>query len=77
MGTAENLIALLNTVTHDAEPAVRAPRRHALDRTFEAIERHSPLPLSDDDGLVIVISAHGTHWHFGLLAAQTYPFDSP
>jgi hypothetical protein len=75
MGAAKGLVAFLNPVADDTEAAVRAPWRHAFDCTFEAIECHASLPLSDDDRLVIVISAHVTHWHLSLLSVQTRPFD--
>src|SRR6266481_6265762 len=50
---------------------MRAPRRHAFNCTFEAVECHASLTLSDNDGLVIVVAAHITLRHISHLSART------
>src|SRR5215510_14358899 len=42
---------------------MRAPGRHRLDCTFEAVECHASLTLGDNDRLVIVVSAYITLRH--------------
>jgi hypothetical protein len=63
MGTAKRLATRLDSVADDADPAVHAPRRHAFDGAFETVECHASLTLSDNDRLVIVISAYIAHGH--------------
>jgi hypothetical protein len=64
MGTAKGLAACLDPVADDADAAMHAPWRHAFDCTFETVECHDSLPLSDNDRLVIVVSAYIAHGHW-------------
>jgi hypothetical protein len=73
VGTAKGLVPCLNPVTDDAAAAMRTPWRHAFDCTFETVERHASLTLSDNHRLVIVISAHITRRHMSHLSDRTRP----
>src|SRR5215470_20093442 len=68
VGAAKGLALCLDPMADDAAAAMGAPRRHAFDRTFEAVECHTSLALSDNDRLVIVVSAHITHRHMSHLS---------
>jgi hypothetical protein len=61
--TAKGLVPFLNPVPDDAAAAMRAPRGHAFNCTFETVERHTSLTLSDDYRLVIVVSTHIARRH--------------
>jgi hypothetical protein len=63
VGATEGLALCLDPVADDAAAAMGAPGRHGFDRTFETVECHASLTLSDNDRFVIVVSAHITHWH--------------
>jgi hypothetical protein len=70
VGAAKSLALCLNPVADDAAAAMGAPGRHAFDGTFEAVECHASLTLSDNDRLVIVVSAHITHRHMSHLSVR-------
>ena len=70
VGATEGLALCLDPVADDAAAAMGAPGRHAFDCTFETVECHAPLTLSDNDRLVVVVSAHITHWHMTDLSVR-------
>src|SRR6266436_2702911 len=70
VGAAKGLALCLDPMADDAAAAMGAPGRHAFDRTFEAVECHTPLTLSDNDRLVIVVSAHITYRHMSHLSVR-------
>ena len=70
VGATEGLALCLDPVADDAAAAMGAPGRHAFDRTFETVECHAPLTLSDNDRLVIFVSAHITHRHMSHLSVR-------
>jgi hypothetical protein len=73
VGAAKGLALCLNPVADDAAAAMGTPGRHGLDGTFEAVERHAPLTLSDNDRLVIVVSTYITHRHMIDLSVRFAP----
>jgi hypothetical protein len=66
MGAAIDRAAVLDAMTDDRTLAVRTPRRHGMDRTFEAVERHRLSSLRDAKRLVVVITADVTSCHENL-----------
>ena len=62
MSAAIDSAAILDTMADDRTLAMRAPGRHRVDRTFEAVECHRLTSLRDAKGLVVVVTAHVTSW---------------
>jgi hypothetical protein len=58
VGAAKGLVLGLNPMADNAAAAMRAPRRHGFNGTFETIESHAASTLRDNDRFVIVVSAH-------------------
>ena len=67
---AEHPAVFLQTVTENAHAAMLARRRQALRRAFEAVERVRFSGCDDLKGLVVVVAAHFTSCHDGLLRSK-------
>ena len=63
MGAAIDGAAVLDAMSNHGTLAVRAPWRHRLDRTFEAVERHRLSSLGDAKSPVVVVTANVTNSH--------------
>jgi hypothetical protein len=63
MGAAIDRAAVRDAMSNHWTLAVRAPGRHRVDRTFEAVERHRLSSLRDPKGLVVIITADVTSCH--------------
>jgi hypothetical protein len=70
MGATKSPILCLNPVADHAAVAMRATWCHAFNCTFEAVECHASLTLSDNHRLVIVVSAHITGRHMSHLSVR-------
>jgi hypothetical protein len=63
MGAAIDGAAVLDAMSNHGTLAVRAPWRHRVDRTFEAVERHRLSSLGDAKSPVVVVTANVTNSH--------------
>src|SRR6476620_6178334 len=63
MGAAIDGAAVLDAMSNHGTLAVRAPWRHRVDRTFEAVERHRVSSLGDAKSPVVVVTANVTNSH--------------
>lgn len=59
--------ARLHTVADDHASAVRAARRHGMDRAFEGIERAGHIALGDREAVPVSVSADVAGRHSELL----------
>jgi hypothetical protein len=72
MGTAVDLARGLDAVANDRALAVRTTRRHGVNGTLEAVERHGSVLTRDAKGIVIVITADVAFGHGTLLSREEY-----
>ena len=75
VGATVDPILRLNAMPDNCASAMRASRRHTLDRAFEAVEGHGSIALSDQDGLVVHVPTHIALGHFTNLSIM--PKGSP
>jgi hypothetical protein len=66
MGAAIDGSTVLDAMPDDWTLAVDAPRRHRMDRAFEAVECHRLSSLRDAKGLVVIITTNVTSGHVTL-----------
>jgi hypothetical protein len=64
MGTAENFVTFLQTVTDDATTAAGAGRRERVYRTFKAVKRMALSFHDHVERFVVVVSADFTFGHW-------------
>ena len=63
MGAAIDGAAVFDAMPDDWTLAVDAPRRHRMDRAFEAVECHRLSSLHDLERLVVIVTAHIANRH--------------
>src|SRR5688500_7391387 len=63
VGAAVIGAVVLGAVADHLAAAVRAARRHGMDRAFERVERAGLVTLGDGKGLVVIVAAYVASGH--------------